>query len=153
MQLEDLTKSNIVTVLGLGLLTVAATELVPSLRPALKSAIKLGLAILEESEIEAEAELIRFLAVSTFAAIDEVLARPDDEAKRRAAVRRRIRHFQRQARSRAECWSADEHERYRCCRRHVAQLQAHLVEKKRQVGPRRQRIIDDASIFLAQEIG
>ena len=36
---------------------------------------------------------------------------------------------------------------------YVAQLQAHLVEKKQHVGPRRQRIIDDASVFLAQEIG
>jgi len=153
MQLEDLTKSNLVTVLGLGLLTVAATELVPSLRPALKSAIKVGLAILIEAQEEAEVELIRALVLSTVEAIGEVLSRPADEDERRRAVRRRLRHFQRQALSRAECWGADEHERHRCYRRHVAQLQAHLVEKKQHVGPRRQRLIDDASIFLAQEIG
>ena len=79
MQLEDLTKSNLVTVPGLGLLTVAATELVPSLRPALKSAIKVGLAILIEAQEEAEVELIRALVLSTVEAIGEVLSRPADE--------------------------------------------------------------------------
>jgi len=126
---------------------------VSSLRPALKSAIKVGLAILIEAQEEAEVELIDVLVLSTVEAIGEVLSRPAGEDERRRAVRRRIRHFQRQALSRAECWGADEHERHRCYRRHVAQLQAHLVEKKQHVGPRRQRIIDDASIFLAQEIG
>ena len=58
MQLEDLTEPNLATILGLGLLTVAASELVPNLRPALKSAIKLGLAILIEAQEDAEVELI-----------------------------------------------------------------------------------------------
>ena len=153
MQLEDLTKPNLVTVLGLGLLTAAAAEFMPSLRPALKSAIKIGLSILYESQAEAEAELIRALVSSTLEGIEWALSKTADEPERRAAIRRRIRHFQRQARSRAECWSADEHERYRCYRRHVAQLQAGLVERKQHVGPRRQRINDEASTALVQDLG
>jgi len=57
------------------------------------------------------------------------------------------------ARSRAERWNSDKQERHRAYRRQVAQLQSGLVERKRRVGPRRQQIIDEASIFLAQEIG
>src|SRR5438045_9703144 len=90
MQLEDLTKSNLVTVPGLGLLTVAATELVPSLRPALKSAIKVGLAILIEAQEEAEVELIDVLVLSTVEAIGEVLSRRAGGDGGRRAGRRRI---------------------------------------------------------------
>jgi hypothetical protein len=153
MQLEDLAKPNLVTLLGLGALAVVLPEFVPSLRPALKSAIKIGLSILAESQAEAEAELIQSLVSTTLHAIDRALSQPADGAERRQAVRRGIRHFQHKARLRAECWNADGHERYRCYRRHLAGLQAGLVERKQHVGPRRQQIIDEASIFLAQEIG
>jgi hypothetical protein len=153
MQFEDLAKSNLVTIAGLGLLAVALPELVPSMRPVLKAALKIGVSLFLESEAEAEAELIQSLVSATLDGIQQALSKPADEAERQEAVRRRIRHFQRKARSRAERWNSDERERHRSYRRQVAQLQSGLVERKQHVGPRRQRIIDEASIFLAQEIG
>lgn len=153
MQLEDLVKPNLVTLAGLGLLSVVLPELVPSMRPAFKSAIKIGLSILTESQAEAEAELIQALVSSTLGAIDRSLSKPADEAERHEEVRRSIQRFKRKARSRAERWSSGEHECHRSYRRHIAGLQAGLVARKQRVGPRRQRIIDEASIFLAQEIG
>lgn len=153
MQFEDLAKSNLVTIAGLGLLAVVLPELVPNMRPALKSALKIGISLFIESEAEAEAELIQSLVSATLEGIEEALSEPADEAERRAAVKRRIHHFQRKARSRAERWNSDKQERHRAYRRQVAQLQSGLVERKRRVGPRHQQIIDEASIFLAQEIG
>jgi hypothetical protein len=153
MQFEDLAKSNLVTIAGLGLLAVVLPELVPNMRPALKSALKIGISLFIESEAEAEAELIQSLVSATLEAIEEALSKPADEAERRAAVERRIRHFQRKARSRAKRWNSDERERHLAYRRQVAQLQSGLVARKQHVGPRRQQIIDEASIFLAQEIG
>jgi hypothetical protein len=153
MQLEDLTKSNLVTVAGLGLLAVVLPEFMPSMRPALKSALKIGISLFVESEAEAEAELIQSLVSATLAGIEQALSKPADEAERRAAVRRSIHHFRRKAHARAERWNSDERERHRSYRRHVAGLQAGLVERKQHVGPRRQKIIDEVSTFLAQEIG
>lgn len=153
MQLEDLAKPNLVTLLGLGVAAVVLPEFVPSMRPALKSAIKIGISLLAESQGEAEAELVQSLVSATLKAIDEELSKPADEHERREAVRRKIHRFQRKAHSRAKYWNSDDHGRQRCYRRHVAQLQAGLVERKQRVGPRRRNIIDDASTFLAQEIG
>jgi hypothetical protein len=153
MQLEDLAKPNLVTLLGLGLAAVVLPEFVPSLRPALKSAVKIGIDLLAESQGEAEAELMQSLVSTTLKAIDEELSKPADEEHRRDAVKRRIHSFQHKARSRAGRWNSDEHERRRCYREHIARLQAGLVRRKQHYGPRRQKIIDDASTFLAQEIG
>lgn len=153
MQLEDLVRPNLVTFLGLGVAAVVLPELVPSLRPALKSAIKIGIDLLVESQGEAEAELMHSLVASTLKVIDEELSKPADEEHRREAVNRHIRSFQHKARSRAVRWNPDEHRRHRAYRKHVAQLQAGLVERKQEVGLRRRKIIDDASTFLAQEIG
>jgi len=153
MQLEDLAKPNLVTLLGLGVAAVVLPEFVPSLRPALKSAIKIGISLLAESQGEAEAELVQSLVSATLRAIDEELSKPVDTSERREAVRRKVHHFTRKARSRAECWNSDAAERHRCYREHIAHLQAGLVRRKQKYGPRRQKIIDDASIFLAQEIG
>lgn len=151
MQFEDLAKSNLVTIAGLGLLAVVLPELVPNMRPALKSALKIGVSLFIESEAEAEAELIQSLVSATLEGIEEALSTP--VAERRAAVKRSIRHFQRKARSRAKRWNADEQQRHRAYRRQVAQLQSRLVERKQHAGPRHQQIIDEVSILLAQEIG
>jgi hypothetical protein len=153
MQLEDLAKPNLVSLLGLGLAAVVLPEFVPSMRPALKSAIKIGISLLAESQGEAEAELVQSLVSATLKAIDEELSKPVDERERRETVRRKVHHFTRKARSRAECWNSDAAERRRCYREHIAHLQAGLVRRKQKYGPRRQKIIDDASTFLAQEIG
>src|ERR1700693_5213605 len=107
MQFEDLAKSNLVTIAGLGLLAVALPELVPSMRPVLKSALKIGVSLFLESEAEAEAELIQSLVSSTLEGIQQVLSKPADEAERQEAVRRRIRHFQRKGRLRAARWNSD----------------------------------------------
>ena len=153
MQIEDLTKPNLITIAGLGLLAVALPELAPSLRPALKSALKLGISLFVESEAEAEAELLQSLVSTTLDAIERAMSKPGEEHEQREAIRRSIRHFQRKARSRAERWNSDERQRHHCYRRQVAQLQSGLVERKQRVGPRRQHVIDEASIFLDQEIG
>ncbi|HEX6442288.1 MAG TPA: hypothetical protein VF007_08885 [Stellaceae bacterium] len=153
MQLEDLAKPNLLTLLGLGVAAIVLPELVPSLRPALKSAVKIGVDLLVESQGEAEAELMRSLVSSTLRSIDEELSKPADEKDRREAVNHRIRSFQHKARTRAARWNSDEHQRRCSYREHVAQLQAGLVERKQDVGPGRRKIIDDASTFLAQEIG
>ena len=153
MQLEDLAKPNLLTLLGLGVAAVVLPEFVPSMRPALKSAIKIAISLLAESQGEAEAELVQSLVSATLKAIDEELAKPGDERQRREAVRRRVRHFTRKAHHRSASWNSDEHERHRCYREHIAHLQAGLVRRKQSYGPGRQKIIDDASTFLAQEIG
>lgn len=153
MQIEDLVRPNLVTLLGLGVAAVVLPEFVPSMRPALKSAIKIGIDLFAESQGEAEAELMRWLVTSTLKALDEELSKPADEEQRREAVNRRIRSFQHKARSRAARWNSDEEERHSSYRQHVAQLQAGLVQRKQHYGPRHQQIIDDASTFLAQEIG
>jgi hypothetical protein len=153
MQLEDLVKPNLVTLLGLGVAAVVLPEFVPSMRPALKSAIKIGISLLAESQGEAEAELVRSLVSATLKAIDEELSKPGDEEHRREAVRRKIHHFTRKAHTRSASWNSDEHDRRRCYREHLGHLQAGLVRRKQSYGPRRQKIIDDASTFLAQEIG
>ncbi len=153
MQIEDLAKPNLIAIAGLGLLAVALPEFVPSLRPTLKSALKIGISLFVESEAEAEAELMQALVSATIEGIEQALLKPAGENERREAVRRSIRHFQRKARSRAERWNSDEHERHHSYRRQIAQLRSGLVERKQHVGPRHQRIIDDASIFLAEEIG
>jgi hypothetical protein len=153
MQLDDLLKPNLVTLLGLGIVAAALPEFVPSMRPVLKSAVKIGISLIAESQGEAEAELIQSLAAATLKAIDEELAKPGDEAEHREAVRRKLRHFQHKARKRAESWTADDHERHRCYRRHVARLQSGLVERRQHVGPRRRQIIDEASAALIQDLG
>jgi hypothetical protein len=153
MQLEDLIKPNLVTLLSMGALAVVLPEFVPSMRPALKSALKLGISLIAESHEEAAVELMKSLVGATLKAIDADLSKPVDENQRREAVERHVRSFQHKAKRRAARWSSDEHECHRSYRRQVAQLQSGLVERKQHVGPRRQKIIDDASTFLAQEIG
>ena len=72
--LENLTKSDVVTVLGLGILAAAVSELLPSSKPLLRSAIQFGVDLLTESEMEAEAELIHSLITVTIGRIREDLS-------------------------------------------------------------------------------
>src|ERR1700724_771034 len=118
--LENLTKSDVVTVLGLGLLAAAVSELLPSSRPLLRSAIQFGVDLLTESEIEAEAELIHSLVTATMQGIRQQLSERAREPERREAVETRVEHFKRRARTRARRWGTDSLDRHRRYRRHVA---------------------------------
>src|SRR5690349_23132718 len=57
--LEDLTKSDVVMVVGLGIAAAAISDLLPNAKPLVRSAVQFGLDLLTESEAEAEAELIQ----------------------------------------------------------------------------------------------
>jgi hypothetical protein len=146
--LDDLTKSNVPTLLALAVTAIVLPELVPSLRPAVKSAVKIGLALLTESE--AEAELIESLVSTTAEQIKRELSEPLPEAERRHAVRQRIRRFQRKARARSQRWGKGHEGREHSYRRHVAKLNAALSEEKQQVGPAGKAIIDDATAALVR---
>jgi hypothetical protein len=117
--LENLTKSDIVTVLGLGLVAAAVSEWLPNTRPLLRSAIQIGADLLTESEAEAETELIHSLVAATMRHIRQDQSGPASEPERREAMQTRIEDFKRQARIRARRWGADPHDRRRRYRRHV----------------------------------
>jgi hypothetical protein len=150
MTLEDLTKPNLVTIAGVAALSLALPALVPSLRPVVVSALKIGMALLREADGEAESELIQSLVSATMREIARELSGSAEPPEQRAAVRRRIGHFKRQAQARAQRWAADDHAANRCYRRHVTKLHAALNAEKRQVGPRRQQLIEDASADLLE---
>jgi hypothetical protein len=149
--LENLTKSDVISVLGLGLLAAAVSELLPSSKPLLRSAIQFGVDLLTESEVEAEAELIHSLIAATIRGIRQDLSEPASEPERREAVQTRVENFKRQARIRARRWASDPHDRRHRYRRHVAKLEASLAKQKRQIGPRDQRVLDYAFEALASE--
>jgi hypothetical protein len=145
-----LTKPNLVTLAGLGVLSLALPSLLPQLRPAAVSAIKAGLTLFTESEAEAEAELIESLVAFTAARIREALASDAGEAERRHRVRRSIEHFKRHARKRAQRWGGDEPGRKRSYQRHIARLETTLAEQKQEAPPHQQDAIEDAFIALAE---
>lgn len=149
--LENLTKSDVLTVLGLGLLAAAVSELLPSSKPLLRSAMQFGVELLTESEVEAEAELVHSLIAATMRGIRQDLSGPGGEADHREAVETRVEDFKRQARVRARRWGSDPHDRHHRYRRHVARLEASLATQKRQAGPRDQRVLDYAFEALASE--
>ena len=149
--LENITKSDVVTVLGLGLLAAAVSELLPETRPLLRSAVKFGIDLLTESEVEAEAELIHSLIVATMGNIRQDLSGQASEPERREAVATRVEDFKRQARIRARRWGSDPHDRHRRYRRHVAKLETSLAKQKGQVGPGDQRVLDYAFEALSAE--
>jgi hypothetical protein len=149
--LENLTKSDVISVLGLGLLAAAVSELLPSSKPLLRSAIQFGVDLLTESEIEAEAELVHSLIAATMRGIQQDLSEPASEPERREAVETRVEDFKRQARIRARRWGSDPPDRRRRYRRHVAKFEASLAKHKGQVEPRDQRVLDYAFEALASE--
>ena len=56
VMLENVSKSDLVAVVGLGLAAAVMSELLPNARPVIRSAIQFGVDLLTESEAEAEAE-------------------------------------------------------------------------------------------------
>src|SRR5580704_16421996 len=149
--LENLTKSDVISVLGLGLLAAAVSELLPSSKPLLRSAIQFGVDLLTESEIEAEAELVHSLIAATIRGIRQDLSGAGGEADHRAAIETRVADFKRQARIRARRWGSDPHDRHHRYRRHVAKLEASLAKQKQRVGAQDQRVLDYAFAALASE--
>ena len=149
MTLEDLTRPNLVTLAGLGLLSLTLPRLVPQMQPALKSAIRVGIALFSEAEAEAEGELIQSLIAATLDNIRQALDEPAGDREKRAAVQRSIRHFKHQARRRAHRWGHDDHGRHRCYDRHVAGLETALAQHKAQLAPNQRDVIEDAFVALA----
>lgn len=149
--LENVAKSDVVAVVGLGSAAAVISELLPSARPVIRSAIQFGVDLLIESEAEAEAELIHSLVSATLRAIHKDLSSSADESERRAAVAEQLQHFKHQARKHAKRWGSDAHDRHRRYRRHVARLETRLAEKNRELGPRDQRVLDYAVEALAAE--
>lgn len=150
MTLDDLIKPNLMTLIGVGLVSAALPKLVPEMRPALKSAIQSGLVLFAESEEEAEAELIQSLVTATLGRIRDILAAPASAAERRHAVHHAVGHFKRQAEKRASRWATDTASRRRCYDRHVARLETALARHKTKAEPDDQTIIEDAFIALAE---
>ena len=149
--LEDLTKSDVVMVVGLGIAAAAISELLPNAKPLVRSAVQFGLDLLTESEAEAEAELIQSLVTATMRGVRQRLSDTASEPERRGAVRASVAHFKKQARIRARRWGSDPHDRHRRYRRHVVALEASLAKKKQEVPPREQRLVDYAFEALASE--
>jgi len=150
--LEDLTKSDVVMVVGLGIAAAAISDLLPNAKPLVRSAVQFGLDLLTESEAEAEAELIQSLVTATMRGVRRSLSDTAGEPERRGAVRASVEHFKKQARIRARRWGRDPHDRHRRYRRHIVALEASLAKKKQEaLPPRDQRLVDYAFEALASE--
>ncbi|MBV9014128.1 MAG: hypothetical protein JO213_14235 [Alphaproteobacteria bacterium] len=150
--LESLTKSDIIAVAGLGVAAAILSELLPNARPALRSAVKLGVDLFLESEGEAEAELIQSLVSATMHGIRDDLSKTHNEPERRDAVEARVENFKRQARVRARRWGGDQQDRHRRYRRHIARLETTLERKKQEPLPERdRRVLDYAFEALGAE--
>lgn len=149
---ENVTKSDIVTVLGLGLATAALSELMPNAKPLLQSAVKFGVNLFLEAEGEAEVELIQSLITATMQGIRQDMSATASEPERREAIEARVEHFKKQARIRARRWGSDQQDRHRRYRRHVARLETTLARKKQEALPERDRhVLDYAFEALAAE--
>jgi hypothetical protein len=134
MALEDLTKLELPGALGLGVVMLIAARLIPESRPALKSAVKLGLSLIGESEGEAEAEIIDQLASKAVGPLLDVLFAPPGDPAAHAQVDRTLRHFRRRARVHARRWAHDPAHVGRHYRRHVRRLR-HRIEHEWQRHP------------------
>jgi len=149
--LENITKSNVVTVVGIGVAAAVLSELLPNTRPLIKSAIQLGLDLLTESEAEAEADLIRSLVTATMRGIRDDLSDSASEAESRKAVRHRIDHFKHRARVHARRWGGDQHDQRRRYTRHLARLESALASEKSEIEPSDRRVLDYAFEALSAE--
>ena len=149
--LEHLTKSDIATFAGLASVSLILPGLLPNLPPAVGSAIKFGIDLLTESELEAETELIEDLVAATIEGIRKDLSKPDAGPERSDAVRKRIEHFKHQARTRARRWAAGHDDRDRRYRRHVARLEASLAKQKPHIAQQDRPILDYAFGALGSE--
>ena len=153
MALEDITELGLPTTLGLGVVMLIAARLIPDSRPALKTAVKLGLTLIGESEGEAEAEIIDQLASNTVGPLLDALFAPPGDAAAHAQVDRPLQHFHRRARVHAHRWAHDPAHVDRHYRRHVRRLRRRLEhEWQRRPGgdPQRyERVISELDSELA----
>ena len=140
---EELQKSNLVTLLALGLLSAALPKLLPNMRPGVKEALKVGLALVTESASEAEAEVIDAAVSKLVETINGELAKPQSPEERRAAVTAHVQAFKHQARRRARRWASDDADHHRRYRRHMRRL-AHAVESaKAEAAPANRPLLGD----------
>ena len=140
---EAIGKPNLATLLTLGLVSVVLRKLLPQMGPAVGTAVKIVIDLLTESEAEAAEELIDALVSSTIAEINKEVSRPADPQQSRQAVERMVGHFKHRARRRAHTWGADEHDRQRRYRRHLATLRAAVDRSKNQHADWRRDVLDD----------
>jgi hypothetical protein len=140
---EDIGKPNLVSLLALGLVSVALPRLLPQMGPALGTAVKVAIDLVTESEAEAAEELIDALVSSTIADINREVARPADPEKSRELVERSVAHFKRRARRRSHRWGADERDRHRRYRRHLTKLRDAMDQAIDQEVGWQRNILDD----------
>ena len=145
---EDIGKPNLATLLTLGLVSAVLPKLLPQMGPAVGTAVKVVIDLLTESEAEAAEELIDALVSSTIAEINKEVARPADPQQSRQEVERIVEHFKHRARRRAHRWGADEHDRQRRYRRHLAQLRVAVARSKDQHADWQRDILDDVGETL-----
>jgi hypothetical protein len=145
---EDIGKPNLATLLTLGLVSVVLPPLLTQMGPAVGTAVKIVIDLLTESEAEAAEELIDALVSSTMAEINKEVSRPTDPQQSRQAVKRTLEHFKHRAHRRAHRWGADEHDRQRRYRRHLAKLRAAVDRATDQHADWRRNILDDVGESL-----
>jgi hypothetical protein len=149
---EDIGKPNLATLLTLGFVSVVLPKLLPQMSPAVGTAVKIVVDLLTESEAEAAEELIDALVSSTMAEISKEVARPGDPQQSRQAVERTVEHFKHRARRRAHHWGADERDRQRRYRRHLAKLRAAVDGVTDQHADWRRNILDDLGESLDETV-
>jgi hypothetical protein len=147
---EDIGKPNLATMLTLGLVSVVLPRLLPQMGPAVGTGVKIVIELLTESEAEAAEELIDALVSSTIAEINKEVSRPADPQQSRQAVERTVDHFKHRARRRAHTWGADEHDRKRRYRQHLAKLRAAVDRSKNQHADWRRDVLDDVGDSLEE---
>jgi hypothetical protein len=140
---EDIGKPNLVSLLALGLVSMALPRLLPGMRPALGTAAKVVVDLLTESEAEAAEELIEALVSSTIAEINSEVARPTDPEESRRSIERKVAEFKHRARKRAHRWGADEDDRHRRYRRHLTKLREAVDRSKERHEGWGRDILDD----------
>ena len=148
---EDVTKLNVLTLVGLGVLTTVLPRLFPEMRPALKSAIQASMVLIDECSQEAEAELIEEVVTAAVEAIAAILAKPDiSERQRSAAVHDTIGDFRRRAHRRARRWREHESDQRRFYQRHVSRLHTALGHRHQNASPAHRRLLDQATEALTK---
>jgi hypothetical protein len=149
---EDIGKPNLATLLTLGLVSAVLPKLLPQMGPAVGTVVKIAIDLLTESEAEAAEELIDALVSSTMAEITKEVARSGDLQQSRHAVERTVEHFKHRARRRAHRWGADEHDRQRRYRRHLAKLRVAVNRATDQHVDWQRNILDDLGESLDEAV-
>jgi hypothetical protein len=140
---EDFPQPNLVSVLALGLVSLALPKLLPQMRPAVGATVKVVIDLLTESEAEAAEELMEALVSSTIGELSRVVPRGADPGESSQAVERTVARFKHRARRRAHSWGADDHDRQRRYRRHLTKLRDAIDQSIDQEVGWRRNILDD----------